>query len=352
MTKNHAISFSICIVALLSLNPAEVFDTVSFEASNSLRNDGKPVVSNLIGPDSNETLKADFFNADRVVFLGDSNTNQGGYIHQFEETLRLKFDRVPELINLGLSSETCCGLSEPIHPFPRPNVQDRLERVFELAQPDLVFACYGMNDGIYHPFDPQRFSAFQNGINKIVKSCQARKIKLVLLTPPPFDPLPKKKAGKLVPANAEEFSYQTVYEDYDKVISQYAAWIMQQDNQASVIAIDIHTPMKSELSKQRETDPDFTFSNDGVHFNAKGHQVVAQAILAALQSDLKIQKDQKLGKLIQKSQNLSHWAWLSHVGHDRPNVQPGLPIKQAYVKINAISKQIDSLLNRESNSKN
>ena len=55
-------------------------------------------------------------------------------------------------INLGLPGETVTGLSEPGHPFPRPNVHERFGRVLAGGKPDLVFACYGMNDGIYYPF--------------------------------------------------------------------------------------------------------------------------------------------------------------------------------------------------------
>lgn len=55
------------------------------------------------------------------------------------------------LLNLGLSSETASGLSEPTHPFPRPDVKTRIDRISEKTKPDVEFICYGMNDGIYHP---------------------------------------------------------------------------------------------------------------------------------------------------------------------------------------------------------
>src|SRR5207237_689024 len=88
----------------------------------------------------------------RVLFLGDSNTFTGQFIAYLDAYL---FTRFPgqkfELINLGLPSETVSGLSEPDHPYPRPNVHDRLERALAEAKPEVVFACYGMNDGIYYP---------------------------------------------------------------------------------------------------------------------------------------------------------------------------------------------------------
>ncbi len=98
---------------------------------------------------------ADFgrYQAKTVLFLGDSITHSGHYISFIETRLRQDNDnRIPEIINLGLPSETCSGLSEPDHPFPRPTVHERLDRALTKIKPDLVFACYGMNDGIYYPF--------------------------------------------------------------------------------------------------------------------------------------------------------------------------------------------------------
>src|SRR6056297_631781 len=108
-------------------------------------------------------------NAKRIVFLGDSITHAGGYITWVETQLRLQgVEPMPEFVNLGLSSETCSGLSEPDHPFPRPDVHERLDRVLAKTQPDVVVACYGMNDGIYHPFDEGRFAAYRRGIEELI----------------------------------------------------------------------------------------------------------------------------------------------------------------------------------------
>jgi len=145
------------------------------------------------------------------------------------------------MINLGLSSETCCGLSEPSHPFPWPNVLERLDRALKKTKPDLVVACYGMNDGIYHPFDKARFEAYQNGINTIIKKVDGAGAKLILLTPLPFDPMPGRLAGKLLPADAEEFSWKAIYENYDsEAMKRYAKWILAQRSRVLGV-VDAHT---------------------------------------------------------------------------------------------------------------
>ena len=138
--------------------------------------------------------------AKRVVFLGDSITHAGHYISIIEATIRLSgVNPLPELINLGLPSETCSGLSEPDHPFPRPNVHERLDRALTSLQPDVVVACYGMNDGIYYPFSDERFKAYQSGINRLAEKVHATGAKLVLMTSPAFDPLPLRRERKLRP---------------------------------------------------------------------------------------------------------------------------------------------------------
>jgi len=106
--------------------------------------------------------------AHRIVFLGDSITYSGQYVDDISMLVRsLAGDNEFEFLNLGLPSETVSGLSEPGHAhdsFPRPNLHDRLNHLLELTRPNLVIACYGMNDGIYYPFDAVKFEKYQRGI--------------------------------------------------------------------------------------------------------------------------------------------------------------------------------------------
>ena len=128
----------------------------------------------------------------RVVFLGDSITQAGGYVAfttYYLEKLYPKKDF--DILGLGLASETLSGLSEDGHAggkFPRPCLFERLGRVLEKAKPEVVFACYGMNDGIYLPLDKDRFAAFQKGVTKLIEQCQKAGVKQIyLVTPPIYD---------------------------------------------------------------------------------------------------------------------------------------------------------------------
>ena len=260
--------------------------------------------------------------AKRIVFLGDSITHAGGYISWIETQLRLKgVDPMPELINLGLASETVSGLSEPGHPFPRPNVHDRLDKALEKLKPDVVVACYGMNDGIYHPFSKKRFQTFQDGVNLLIQKVHQADARLVLITPPPFDPVPLQGKKTLQPATSNRFAYFAIYENYDaEVISRYAQWVMQQKDRVAMV-IDVHTPITAFLKEKRKQNPKFKMAGDGVHLNAEGHRLLGDTILTALAIRSSPQTDLQLFKLVSQKNKLLHDAWLSEVGHKRPGVK-------------------------------
>ena len=89
----------------------------------------------------------------RIVFLGDSITQGGDYVTDVECWL-LAHGLQVEVLNLGLGSETASDLTPEEngghlkkHGFGRPFVSERLERALAATKPDLLFACYGMNDG-------------------------------------------------------------------------------------------------------------------------------------------------------------------------------------------------------------
>jgi lysophospholipase L1-like esterase len=278
--------------------------------------------------------------AKRILFLGDSITHAGRYVVWIETQFRLQgVSPLPEIVNIGLSSETCSGLSEPDHPFPRPDVHERLDRALAKVKPDVVVACYGMNDGIYHPFSEDRLRAYQNGVNRLIKKVHAAGAKLVLMTPPPFDPLPLRGKAKLKPAGEKKYAYFAIYENYDDVLARYAKWVMQQSDRVEMV-IDLHTPLVEYVAEKRKKHPQFTLSPDGIHPNAAGHRLLGGIILRAWGIESTTEPDVRLLKLMTQRMSLLHDAWLSEVGHKRPGVKPGLPLAAASAK----AKQLEALI--------
>lgn len=215
-----------------------------------------------------------------VLFLGDSNTAAGHFIADLDTYFSLTFPgkKNTTLINLGLPSETITGLSERDHPFPRPDVNERLDRALKATSPHRVVIGYGMNDGIYSPFDESRFSKYQQGYKALISKATALQARVTLLTPDPFEPRAVK--GKSRPAGQPEYSYKNPFEDYDSVLAKYAAWQVSQQTNSLPVA-DAHTALWTALKSRRQSKPDFLFSGDGIHPSVSGHWFVAQEILRA-----------------------------------------------------------------------
>jgi lysophospholipase L1-like esterase len=219
--------------------------------------------------------------AHRVVFLGDSITYSGQYVDDLQMLLR-NFPKGTEfeILDLGLPSETVSGLTEPGHAngsFPRPNLHDRLPRLLETVRPDLVIACYGMNDGIYYPFDAIKFEKFQRGVRLLRERVLKAKAQLILMTPPVFDPVPIR--NRTLPAGLSE--YRRPYEGYNDVLDRYSDWLLDQRTNGWPV-IDIHFPMNDYLKQRRRGNPEFVLASDGVHLDDTGHWLIAQALLHGL----------------------------------------------------------------------
>src|SRR5687768_12463952 len=189
----------------------------------------------------------------RIVFLGDSITYAGHYVDQFEAFLVTRYpEREFEVLDLGLPSETVSGLSEPGHAggkFPRPGLHERLDRVLAKTKPDLIIACYGMNDGIYAPFSEERFAKFRDGIEKLRAKATAAGAKVVHLTPPVFDSQPIK--AKTDPSGKDP---AVMFTDYDEVLTHYSEWLLSKRSEGWRV-VDIHRVMRSILDARRAADP-------------------------------------------------------------------------------------------------
>ncbi|HEX7260496.1 MAG TPA: SGNH/GDSL hydrolase family protein [Luteolibacter sp.] len=246
----------------------------------------------------------------RVLILGDSITQAGSYVSFMEYFLQKgnpgkSFD----IVSAGLGSETTSGLSEPGHAggaFPRPCVHERLDRALRAVKPAVVLACYGMNDGIYQPYDETRMKAFRDGITKLASEAKSARADVVLITPPVFE-----RADRAV---------------YEPVLAKFAEWEVQHPPAGVVAVVDLHTPMNAALVARRAVNPAFKFTTDGIHPGELGHLVMALEIIKGLGAPTpegtpeKILADIKadpLFALVNKRRVLRSSAWLAHIGYTR-----------------------------------
>lgn len=259
----------------------------------------------------------------RVLVLGDSITQAGDWVTFVAYRLAKAEGRLPDLISIGLASETASGLSEQDHPFPRPCVHERLGRALGLVKPQVVMACYGMNDGIYQPLTDQRMAAFQQGIRTLISAGKAAGAAVVLLTPPPFDPQPVR--AKLGPADAPDLGYKRPYEGYAGVLEAFARWQLSLPADQAVV-VDFNGPITAYIAGRRRSEPAFALSGDGIHPSKLGLLLMADPLLVALgQPSLAGRLDAALAEieadplypLVKKWRETRSRAWLDFVGYTR-----------------------------------
>jgi lysophospholipase L1-like esterase len=281
----------------------------------------------------------------RIVFLGDSITQAGDYAVDCECWL-LAHGFHGEVLNLGLASETASDLTPDENAshlkqfgFGRPLVSERLQRALTATKPDLLFACYGMNDGGSLPANEAGTRRFGEAIANLRKAATKAGVKrVVICTPPVFD--------YKVDANQKV---------HDENLDRYTAWLLSKRAKGWDV-VDIHTPMRRALDENRAKNPAFKFAGDGVHPGREGHWVMAREILTQCfgakldevtsSEGLFPAHGSEIRKLVQERMSLLFSAWMTQIGHRRPGVPggpgatPGPSIVEANEKAAELAKQI------------
>ncbi len=298
----------------------------------------------LLAPSATAQSNADAYplsDARRILFLGNSITYAGDYVTMFESFYITRYPTSKaKIINVGLPSETVSGLSEPNHAdgkFPRPWLFSRLNSVLKKTKPDVVFACYGMNDGIYQPFDEERFAAYKSGIERLRNELERVGVKRVIFLTPPIHDDPEKGL-----------------EGYDLVLDRYADWLLEQRESQGWEVIDLHFPMRTYLLEQRKTNPAFQLAKDGVHPGGEGHWLMAKALMSYFNPNVNqipsreayLNSTPVMGELytlVSKRQGMMKDAWLTYTGHERPGMTKGLAIKEAKKQYRKIEREIHKI---------
>ncbi len=266
----------------------------------------------------------------RALFLGDSITQAGTYVSFTSYYLhRLHPEQKFDIYPLGLSSETVSGLSEKGHAggrFPRPSLFERLDRVLTKVKPEVVFACYGINCGIYQPLDEERFVAFKSGVKRLIAESKKSGVEQIyLVTPPIYD------------ATTKEGEF-----NYDSVMAAYAAWEMTIKDEG-VKVIDLHSAMRKARNARKEV-----FSRDRVHPGKEGHLLMATSILQGLgvevpDDDVAVIQRDPLFKKVDQLRSFRARQWMKHVGYNREKLVKPQPLGDTEKKVAAMQAEIDQL---------
>lgn len=269
----------------------------------------------------------------KVLFIGDSISQDGKYVSFIHTYFKLYHPQAQiDWINIGLSSETLSGLSEPEHPFPRPCIHNRLQKALERIRPNWVISCYGINDGIYYPLQQNFFEKFQEGYRLLIKQVHNAGAKIIVMTPPPFDKM--SFSGPLAQEGEVAYSYMAPYEEYDQVMATYGEWMKENLTDEADIVVDLYTSLKQDIETIRQKNRTYQ-SGDGIHPNRHGHCIMAQTLLReafnihTTHFEQMMEKDNyQLFQMIYERDVLIHHYEVEQIGHDNPFKLDYLPSNQ------------------------
>jgi len=201
---------------------------------------------------------------DRVVFYGDSITEDGRYAQAIETYVATRFPEwTMAFHNSGVGGDKVSG-------GWAGNAETRLERDVIAWKPTVVTIMLGMNDASYKAFDPAVFDAYTQGYRKIVARLKEAlpDVRLTLIQPSTFDDVTR-------PVGFPE--------GYNAVLKRYAAFVQELGREAEATVVDLNGPLVAGLEKVNKSNPALArqIIPDRVHPGAAGHLVMAGALLRA-----------------------------------------------------------------------
>ena len=203
-------------------------------------------------------------NGDRVVFYGDSITQDGGYATLVEAYARTRFPAWDlRFYYSGVGGDTVAGGA-------RGDIATRLERDVVSMHPTVVTLMLGMNDGQYRVLETPTLDRFTAGYRSIIERLrrEAPEARLVPIVPSPFDDItrsPQFGAG------------------YDQVLRRLGQGVEAIAAENHLATVDFGAPLNAALVRLLKANPELarTLLPDRVHPSASAHLILGAALLHA-----------------------------------------------------------------------
>ena len=190
---------------------------------------------------------------ERIVFLGDSITDQGGFLPLLAE----RFGAETVLINRGLNGGIAGDLLDGAAIYG--DEQPPLIQVLLEDRPNVVVVFLGIND-LMQPRAPG-LEGFAEGIRRIVGEAQAAGARVVLATPALAGELPDGR------------------NPHDEAIDSYAGACSGVAARTGAVFVDLRAAMMARLDAQPADRPRAgCVTYDGIHMTAEGNRVLAAAL--------------------------------------------------------------------------
>ena len=202
---------------------------------------------------------------DRVVFYGDSITQDGGYACFVEEYCRTRFPRLDvRFFNAGVGGDTVQGGSAG-------DIGLRLDRDVIRHKPTIVAIMLGMNDGRYRKLEPATLASFTDGYRMIVAKLRQAlpRARIYLIRSSPFDDVAR-------PPNFEP-GYMNVLRRNGEAVEAIA-----REQQATVVDFGGAVASGLELAVRNDPERAHHLLPDRVHPSPAGHVLMGATLLRAL----------------------------------------------------------------------
>src|SRR6266699_1699674 len=218
---------------------------------------------------------------DRVVFYGDSITDQRLYTTFTETYVLTRFPRMRvSFVHSGWGGDRVSGgAGGPI--------DVRLQRDVIAYKPTVLTIMLGMNDGSYRAFNPDIFERYSSGFESIVQTVKQALpgIRITAIQPSPYDDVTRPP---------------TFSGGYNSVLVRYGQFLSELAARENLTLADLNTPVVAALEKAKSLDPALAqkLLPDRVHPGPGGHLLMAEALLKAwhapgLVSSVEIDADTK-----------------------------------------------------------
>ncbi len=201
---------------------------------------------------------------DRVVFYGDSITDQRMYTLFVEQYVVTRFPQLPiRFVHSGWGGDRVTGGGGG-------PIDTRLDRDVTAYKPSVVTVMLGMNDASYRAFDAGIFQTYSRGYQHLIEKIKKDNpgVRLTLIQPSPFDDITRPP---------------TFDGGYNSVLKRYSAFVGELATGEGATVADLNTPVVAVLQRANTTNATVAqkIIPDRVHPLWGGHLIMAASLLKA-----------------------------------------------------------------------
>lgn len=222
-------------------------------------------INNAHGQTANFYLR----DGDRVIFYGDSITEQAFYTNFVETYTLTRFPKLKiDFVNSGWSGDRIYGGGGG------GTADERIRRDVLQHKPTVLTAMFGMNDGCYVEFNQDCYKGFTEGYERFLDLLKKNlpALRLTLLAPSPFDDWTNSHSWRLAPP---------VKNGYNPILIRYAEFVKNLARKNDLNFADLNAPLVDAIQKAQKSNADEAqkIIPDRIHPSNAGGLLMASEIL-------------------------------------------------------------------------